>query len=108
MEFFRKSVKFFEDYGVDEFLNDDTVKKIFSPVKVGEETDETKMSLKLKIGYGEKIGDNEYGIKHDHIVFVRGTNSEGIREFFHYEDKVRYFFDLIKQRGYIISVVIKG
>ena len=111
MVLFEKNVKCHDNYTADDFLNEEDVKNLFEPVLAGEETEFTKMMMVLNVAIIVKQKDDTYNLKYDYIVFVRGTYKKEIdgkevlvREFFNYEDKVRYFIDMMKQRGKLMLV----
>lgn len=111
MVLFEKIVERCANYTADDFLNEEEVKNIFAPVVSGEETPDTKMMLIMNVSYIVKQEDDTYVLTPDHIVFVRGSYKKEIdgkevlvREFYCYEDKVRYFIDMVKQRGKLMLV----
>ena len=111
MVLFEKTVKRCANYTADDFLNEEEVKSIFAPVVYGEETPDTKMILIMNASYIVKQEDDKYVLTSDHIVFNRDVYKKKIngkevlvREFFNYEDKVRYFIDMMKQRGKLMLV----
>lgn len=108
---FEKIVKDYDNYTADDFLNEEKVKNIFAPILAGEETEDTKMHLILSVTYLVHREDDTYVLMPDHIVFTRDTYKKEIdgkeilvREFFNYEDKVRYFIDMVKKQGKLVMV----